>query len=201
MRKSKSTRARAPFSELDQGRGAEGSCRPAGCGRSRLPLLALSAHLFRTFTLLSLALEIHSPLTDRFTSPQRHFRLRLVVFTPVQQLDGRLTPTKPYRVRSRFVVVSARASGPHSRPLPHLERWQPWTSNNHNTHRLPLTLALDPSLLSRITSDCFVCCVAARNQTPWLRTSRASRSRSHATSSSPTTTQTHHRHLPDLRPP
>jgi hypothetical protein len=36
-----------------------------------------------------------------------------------------LTPTKPYRVRSRFVVVSARASGPHSRPLPHLERCQP----------------------------------------------------------------------------
>ena len=68
------------------------------------------------------------------------------------------------------------------------------------THPLPLTLARDLSLLSRIISDCFVCCLAARNQTPWLRTSRASPSRSHATSSSLTATKSHHKHLLDPRP-
>lgn len=50
--------------------------------------LSLSAHLFRTFSLLTLALEINSPTADHFTS--RHTRLRFAIFAPIRQLDGRL---------------------------------------------------------------------------------------------------------------
>ena len=164
-------------------------------GRSRLPL---PAHLlFRSFSLITRSKSTSlSPTTSLLASD-----IFVCALLNILQSDARwpIDPTRLSRplplcccFRTRIRPTSATAAV----TILHLGRYQPYTSNDHNTY-YPLTLALDPSLLLRINSDCFVCCLAARNQTPWLRTSRAS-PRSHAISSSLTPTSKYHKHQLDL---